>query len=157
MPRDLLIDLSSIDLSKTEFDIEAIRESNPQRYEMEHLTGIVEYVPDESYLIAYKEVTDQEFWIRGHIPDRPLMPGVIMLEASAQACTFYYRKATATEGFLGFAGIDKVKFRGTVEPGDTLYIIVKNLDLRRKRAIFDTQGVVGDRMVFEAVITGMPV
>ena len=157
MPRELLVDLSSMDLSQTEFGIEAIREFNAQRYEMEHLTGIVRYVPDENYLVAYKEVTDEEFWIRGHIPGRPLMPGVIMLEASAQACTFYFKKVTGTQEFLGFAGLDNVKFRGTVEPGDTLYIIVKNTDLRKRRAIFETQGVVGDRMVFEAVITGMPV
>ena len=157
MPRDLLVDLSSMDLSQTEFGIEAVREANPQRYEMEHLTGIVRYVPEERYLIAYKEVTDKEFWIRGHIPGRPLMPGVIMLEAAAQACSFYYREVTGTEEFLGFAGVNDVKFRGTVEPGDTLYIIVKNLDLRKRRAIFETQGVVGDRMAFEAVITGMPI
>lgn len=157
MARALIVDLAAIDLSQTEFGIDAIREVNAQRYEMEQLSGIVRYAPEEDYLVAYKDVTDEEFWVRGHIPGRPLMPGVIMLEAAAQACTFYFKKVTGTEAFLGFAGMDDVKFRGSVTPGDRLYIIVKNLELRKRRAIFQTQGVLGDKIVFEAVIIGMPV
>lgn len=157
MARALIVDLTAIDLSQTEFGIDAIREVNAQRYEMEQLSGIVRYAPEEDYLVAYKDVTDEEFWVRGHIPGRPLMPGVIMLEAAAQACTFYFKKVTGTEAFLGFAGMDDVKFRGAVTPGDRLYIIVKNLELRKRRAIFQTQGVLGDKIVFEAVIIGMPV
>lgn len=157
MAKQLLVDMDSLDLSETEFAIEAIREVNAQRYEMEQLSGIIRYAPDESYLVAYKDATDQEFWVRGHIPGRPLMPGVIMLEAAAQACTFYFKKVTGTEAFLGFAGLDEVKFRGTVVPGDRLYLLVKNLELRNRRAIFQTQGVCDGRVVFEAVIIGMPV
>ena len=157
MAKQLLIDLGSIDLTQTEFDIEALRELNPQRFEMEHLDGIIKFDPDNAYMVAYKDVTDDEFWVRGHIPGRPLLPGVIMLEAAAQASSWYYKKVTGTDAFLGFAGLQDVKFRGTVEPGDRLYVLAKNLELKRRRAIFDTQGVVDGKLAFEAVVIGMPV
>ena len=85
------------------------------------------------------------------------MPGVMMVEAAAQLCTFYYKKSISDDRFLGFGGVDKVKFRGTVVPGDKLILIAKNLELRPRRATFDTQGVVDGRIVFEARIIGMAV
>ena len=80
-----------------------------------------------------------------------------MLEAAAQLCNYYYKKTTMDDRFLGFAGIDKVKFRGKVIPGDKLILIAKNKELRSRRAIFDTQGVVNGNLVFEGVIIGMVV
>ncbi len=157
MAKELLVDLDPIDLTQEAFDIEAIRELNLQRYEMEHLNAIVEFDPDNEYLVARKDVTGDEFWVRGHIPGRPLLPGVIMLEAAAQACSFYYRKVVQVDVFLGFAGLQDVKFRAMVVPGDTLYIICKNIELKRRRAQFQTQGIVNGKLAFEAIIVGMPV
>lgn len=157
MPPRFLVDLKGFDLDKPEVSIEEIRAVNPHRYEMEQLTAIVRYDPDNKLVVGYKDVTADEFWVRGHIPGRPLMPGILMVEAAAQLCTYYYKRAISDERFLGFGGVDKVKFRGTVVPGDKLILIAKNLELRPRRAIFDTQGVVDDRIVFEARIIGMAV
>ncbi len=157
MPPKYLTDLKEIDIDKPEMGIEEIRAINPHRHEMEQLTAILKFDPDNKLIVGYKDVTADEFWVRGHIPGRPLMPGVIMVEAAAQLCTFYYKKAIPDDRFLGFGGVDKVKFRGTVVPGDKLILIAKNLELRPRRAIFDTQGVVDDRIVFEARIIGMAI
>ncbi|NOZ24341.1 MAG: beta-hydroxyacyl-ACP dehydratase [Planctomycetes bacterium] len=157
MPPQLLVDLDEIDLSQVEVSIEGVRECNAQRYEMEQINGIIKFDTDNRYVVAYKNVRDDEFWVRGHIPGRPLLPGVLMAEAAAQACTYYYKRCTNDDRFLGFGGLDKVKFRGTVVPGDRLIIIAKNVELKRRRAVFETQGVVDGRLVFEGIVTGMPV
>lgn len=157
MPQDILIDLNNIDLNKTIIDIEGIRAVVPHRYEMEQLSGIIKYSIEEGIIIGYKNVSNNEFWIRGHVPGRPIMPGVMMLEAAAQLCTYYYKQTTKDERFLGFGGVDKVKFRGKVVPGDKLIIIAKNKELRSRRAVFDTQGVVDGKLVFEGIVIGMVV
>lgn len=157
MPQDILIDLNNIDLNKPIIDIEGIRAVVPHRYEMEQLSGIIKYSIEEGIIVGYKDVSNNEFWIRGHIPGRPIMPGVMMLEAAAQLCTYYYKQTTKDERFLGFGGVDKVKFRGKVVPGDKLIIIAKNKELRSRRAVFDTQGVVDGKLVFEGIIIGMVV
>ena len=92
MPQDILIDLSTLDLNKSIVDIETIRAIIPHRYEMEQLSGIVKFDPEQGIIVGYKDVSPNEFWVRGHIPGRPLMPGVLMLEAAAQLCTYYYKK-----------------------------------------------------------------
>lgn len=157
MAQDLLVDLSALDLNKPVITIDDIRTVIPHRYEMEQLSGIIQFEPEQKIIIGYKDISSDEFWVRGHIPGRPLMPGVLMLEAAAQLCTYYYKMTTKDDRFLGFGGIDKVKFRGKVVPGDKLILIAKNNELRSRRAVFDTQGVVGGKLVFEAVIIGMVV
>lgn len=157
MAQEILMDLNTLDLNKSIITIEGIRSVLPHRFEMEQLSGIIQFNPDQKIIIGYKDVSSDEFWVRGHIPGRPLMPGVLMLEAAAQLCTYYYKKTTHDDRFLGFGGIDKVKFRGKVVPGDKLIIIAKNNELRSRRAVFDTQGVVGGKLVFEGVIVGMVV
>jgi len=157
MAPPLLVDLSAIDLGRIVMDIEAVRRYNPHRYEMEQLTGILHLDAEKGHVVAYRDVRDDEFWVRGHIPGRPLLPGVLMLEAAAQMCSLYYKKVTEDPRFLGFGGVDGVKFRGQVVPGDRLLLLGQAVEIRSRRAVFDTQGVVGDRLVFEARITGMPV
>ena len=80
MPSRLFIDLSTIDLDRVIYDVEAIEQVNLQRYEMRHLDGIVHLDPEAGYVVGFKDVTDDEFWVRGHIPGRPLFPGVLMIE-----------------------------------------------------------------------------
>lgn len=157
MPQEILIDLSTLDLNKSIVDMDEIRAIIPHRFEMEQINGIIKFDPEQKIIVGYKDVSNNEFWVRGHIPGRPLMPGVLMLEAAAQLCTYYYKKTTQDDRFLGFGGVDKVKFRGKVVPGDKIILIAKNKELRSRRAVFDTQGVVNGNLVFEGVIIGMVV
>ena len=108
--------------------------------------------------MGYKDVTENEFWIRGHIPGRPLMPGVIMIEAAAQLASFFVKiLRTDDDRFIGFGGIEDTKFRGTVSPGCRLYIVEKLLENRPRRFKSAVQGYVNGQMVFETTIIGMPV
>ena len=157
MPQEILIDLSTLDLNKSIVDMNEIRAIIPHRFEMEQINGIIKFDPEQKIIVGYKDVSNNEFWVSGHIPGRPLMPGVLMLEAAAQLCTYYYKKTTQDDRFLGFGGVDKVKFRGKVVPGDKIILIAKNKELRSRRAVFDTQGVVNGNLVFEGVIIGMVV
>lgn len=159
MPGAPLVDLARIDLAATVADIETIRAANPQRFEMEMLSRIV-FVDDAAGEVAgVLEIPEEPWWGPGHIPGRPLMPGVLMIEAAAQLCSYFIRRIYDPkeygERFFGFGGIDAVKFRGVVFPGQTLLIVGRKTELRARRAVFDTQGFVDGKMVFEGQITGM--
>jgi len=160
MPPPRFADLSRFDLGRYEYDIEEIRKRNPHRHEMELLSGIVAFRPDEQLVIGAFEAREDAFWVRGHIPGRPLLPGVLMVEASAQLCSFYWRVAyPEIDKFFGFTGIENTRFRGTIVPGDRLILVGKSIEIKPRRAVFDTQGFLDrapDDMVFETRIKGMP-
>ena len=157
MPPALLFDLSKIDLSKTEFSSDVISTVNPQSHEMSQLDGIIWHDLEKLLCLGFKDVTDDEFWVRGHIPGRPIMPGVIMVEAAAQLCSFFMKKIYGLEGFIGFSGIDKTKFRETVVPGQRLYLLCHISKIRSRQFSSTVQGVVNDKMVFDTIISGMRV
>jgi 3-hydroxyacyl-[acyl-carrier-protein] dehydratase len=157
MAPPLLVDLTKVDLGRVLMSAEEIRRYNPHRYEMEQLSGVIHLDAEAGRIVAFKDVRADEFWVRGHIPGRPLMPGVLMIEAAAQMSSLYFKRVTGDPRFLGFGGVDAVKFRGQVVPGDRLLLLGQVVEIRPRRAVFDTQGVVGDRLVFEARITGMPI
>src|ERR1039458_8225410 len=114
MAPPFLYDLSKVDFNAIVVPIEGIRAVIPQRFEMELLSAIV-YIDDpDDTIIGVKEITDHEFWVRGHIPGRPLMPGVLMIECAAQLCAYRGMSRRPELGFIGFARCDDVIFRGTV-------------------------------------------
>ena len=156
MPPKPLLDLSTIDLDQVVDGPEGIRKYNPQRFEFEQLEGIIHFDPDEGVVVGFKNIGEDEFWVRGHIPGRPLFPGVLMCEAAAQLCSYYYKRVSGTDQFLGFGGLDTVKFRGQVKPGDRLLLIARNTEWKFRKAVFSTQGIVDGKLVFEGVVTGMP-
>ena len=154
MPPQLLYDIAGIDLDRIVYDQEAIREANPQRGHMEHLNAIVYAEPELGRIIGYKDVRDDEFWVEGHIPGRPLLPGVIMIEAGAQLASFYTRKFVGWKGFIGFGGADEIRFRAPVTPGQRLYIVGQKTWERHRRIECKIQGLVSGSIVFEATIVG---
>jgi 3-hydroxyacyl-[acyl-carrier-protein] dehydratase len=152
-----LYDISRVDMDKIVVPIEEIRKVIPQRFEMEMLSGIVHIDEPVDTIIGVKEVTDHEFWVRGHIPGRPLMPGVMMIECAAQLCAFWTMKKQPQMGFIGFARCNDVIFRGTVVPPNKLYMIAQMTEMTRRRAVAKCQGLVDGTLVFEATVTGMSV
>jgi len=158
MPPSLLFDLSQIDIEGPSlFTREDICKVNPQRFEMEQLDGILWYDKEKFLILGYKDVTEDEFWIRGHIPERPLMPGVIMIEAAAQLSSFFVKQIYELEGFIGFASIDSAKFRSVVEPGQRLLLLGHITKFKRRKYTCVIQGMVGDKMVFDTTVSGLNV
>jgi 3-hydroxyacyl-[acyl-carrier-protein] dehydratase len=155
MAPPFLFDLSNVDLNKVIVPIEEIRRVIPQRFEMEMLSGIL--YDDGKVAVGFKDVSLDDFWVRGHIPGRPLMPGVLMIECAAQLCAYCAMRQRPEMGFVGFAKCDNVRFRGTVVPPARLYMIAQMVELGRRRAIATCQGIYDGTLVFEATVTGMSV
>jgi 3-hydroxyacyl-[acyl-carrier-protein] dehydratase len=154
MPPQMLFDLSGIDLNQIKLDQEAIRKINPQRGAMEHLNGIVHLDVPKNQIIGYKDVRGDEFWVEGHIPGRPILPGVVMIEAAAQLASLFTHFTCGWEGFIGFGGLKEVKFRATVTPGCRMYILGTKTFERHRRIGCATQGIVNGNIVFEAEVIG---
>src|SRR4051812_6406103 len=157
MPPVALVDPTTIDTSRVLVDREGIRRGNSQRYEMEQLTAIVAIDPERHLIIGFKDVEPDEFWVRGHMPDYPLMPGVLVCEAAAQLSSYYcYHIKLNADEFIGFGGLEDVRFRGMVRPGDRLVLVSKAIRIHRRQTIFETQGFVDCNMVYHGRIIGVP-
>jgi len=156
--KDLIIDLAELDLTRVVADLEEIRRWNPQRHEMEQLTAIVYEDVQRHICVGYKDVSQHEFWVRGHMPGAPLMPGVIMCEAAAQLSSYYtQRHDLLGVRLIGFGGLEEVRFRDTVVPGDRLYLVCQLVRLRPGRMIVCRfQGLVRDNLVVDGLIKGIP-
>ena len=107
--------------------------------------------------VAVKDVRPDEFWCDHHIKGRPLYPGVLMIESTAQAASWLFRKQWPALGFLGFLRCDDTCFRGQVVPGDIFVILVEEIDASPRRFISKSQGFVRGKLVFESKITGMAI
>ena len=106
--KEFIVDLDQIDFDRPTADIHQIRKHNPQRFEMEQLTAIVYEDPVNVACVGYKDVSNDEFWVRGHMPGMPLMPGVVMLEAVAQVCCYCAHKYKLLgDSMVGFGGLDE--------------------------------------------------
>ena len=156
--RDLIIDPSQIDYDTPLADLSVIRTHNPQRHQMEQLVAIVHDDPEANICVGYRDLTSDEFWVPGHMPGMPLMPGVMMCEAAAQVCSFHTQRHDLLGAVMvGFGGMDKVRFRGLVRPGDRLVVACQMLKVRRGRMITCRfQCFVGSDLKCEGQISGIP-
>ncbi|MGB2985795.1 MAG: 3-hydroxyacyl-ACP dehydratase FabZ family protein [Phycisphaerae bacterium] len=155
MPPPLLIDLDHVDLDEVFLTREEIYKQLPHRFEFMLLDGVCMLDRDANRIVAYADIRVDGWWVRGHIPDRPLLPGVLMLEMAAQASAVVAKVLVGHGGFIGFGGVENCKFRETVVPPARLYILCVGSDLRPRRIISNTQGVIDGRLIFEAKITGL--
>ena len=155
MAGQLLFDISSLDLKGVQVSREEVGRMNPQCGDMRQLDYVIWTSPNCAEALGVKHIRPDEFWVPGHVPGRPLFPGVLMIEAGAQLCSIQYKCKTKSLAFLGFTRCDNVAFRGQVVPGDTLYLLGKEVDFAARRFVSDVQGIVNGKLVFEARITGM--
>jgi UDP-3-O-[3-hydroxymyristoyl] N-acetylglucosamine deacetylase / 3-hydroxyacyl-[acyl-carrier-protein] dehydratase len=138
------------------FDINAISKILPHRYPFLLVDKIIEFEAGES-IVGLKNVTINEPFFQGHFPDHPVMPGVLIIEAMAQAGgVMLLNSFENPENHVAyFASIDKVKFRVPVLPGDTLRMELKVISLKRTLAKMHGDAYVGDKKVCEADFMAM--
>lgn len=136
-------------------DIQKVLSLLPHRYPFLLIDRVVDYKPDE-YLIALKNVTVNEPFFAGHFPVRPVMPGVLIVEAMAQATGLLAMESRPEEvgekALYYLAGIDKARFKRTVEPGDQLTLDVRLKKVRRGVWLFSGEARVQEQMVATADI-----
>jgi 3-hydroxyacyl-[acyl-carrier-protein] dehydratase len=134
-------------------DITKILDLLPHRYPLILVDRVLDYKKSD-YLVAIKNVTINEPFFPGHFPGKPIMPGVLMLEALAQACIILHNiSRTPKKGYrfmYFFAGIDNAKFKQVVTPGDQLRLEVNMLGQRRDFWRMHGKAFVGDKLACSA-------
>jgi 3-hydroxyacyl-[acyl-carrier-protein] dehydratase len=142
----------------TQFTIQEIRDLLPHRYPFALVDRILEFEAGKS-AVGLKNVTINEPFFPGHIPDRPIMPGVLIVEAMAQVGGVILTQLPGMRGkFFAFAGIDGVRFRRPVIPGDQLIMTVELISFKLQRIAkmrgetkVDGQLVCGGEMLFSLI------
>ncbi|MBF6601725.1 MAG: 3-hydroxyacyl-ACP dehydratase FabZ [Sphingorhabdus sp.] len=140
-----------------DYDVTKVMAVLPHRYPMLLVDRVEELVKDES-IRAVKAVTINEGFFQGHFPGRPIMPGVMIVEALAQAAGVLAMESLGLAGsgkLVYFMAIDGAKFRNPVEPGCLLSLNVKFVQKRPRVCKFAGQAMIGDKLAAEANFTAM--
>ncbi len=151
------MDGETIKASTSTIDINRIIEMIPHRYPFLLVDRVEDVVPGES-AVGIKNVTINEPFFQGHFPDRPVMPGVLIVEAMAQtaAVLVVHTLGEEAEGKLVyFMTIDNARFRQPVEPGDQLHLVCTKVKQRATVWKFHGEARVGDTVVAEATYSAM--
>jgi beta-hydroxyacyl-ACP dehydratase FabZ len=137
---------------ETVLDILAIMQRLPHRYPFLLIDRIVRFVPGEE-IVALKNVTMNELFFQGHFPAKPVMPGVLIIEALAQAGGILAAEIRGPEKqgeIIYFMGMDAVRFRKPVVPGDQLMLEARVLKMRSRVAKMAGRALVDGQLVAEA-------
>ena len=136
-----------------EMDIGEIMALLPHRYPFILIDRILDLTPGQS-IRALKNVTMNEGFFQGHFPGRPVMPGVMIVEAMAQACGVLMLKSIPQEdrGLLFFGGIDKMRLRKSVTPGDQLIIEATIVNLRSRASKMKSVVTSNNELVAEGIL-----
>jgi len=134
-------------------DVRAIMEIIPHRYPFLLVDRVLE-LEEGKRIVALKNVTFNEPFFQGHFPGNPIMPGVLVVEAMAQAgaVLLLHSRPESRGKVVYFAGIDKAKFRRPVVPGDAVRLQVEVLKLRSRTCLMRGEAYVGESLVAEAEI-----
>ena len=138
-------------------DIRQVMQALPHRYPMLLVDRVEELIPGRS-IRAVKAVTINEPFFQGHFPGRPIMPGVLIVEALAQAAGVLAVKSLGLEGsgkLVYFMAIDDTKFRVPVEPGVLMTLEVEFTQMRKTASKFTGRALVNGKLAAQASFTAM--
>jgi 3-hydroxymyristoyl/3-hydroxydecanoyl-(acyl carrier protein) dehydratase len=157
VPAQNLIDFEKLDLSRTLFGRDAIERHCQQRGTFAMIDGVLHFERGGGPIVGFKDLALDAWWAKDHVPGRPIFPGVLQCEGAAQLASFDYLERTPSlEGkFIGFAGLDGVRFRGLVQPPARIIYVARAVKLRSNMFVYDAQAFVERNLVFEGQIIGM--
>lgn len=156
MPPPLLFDPSQYDASARYLTKSQIYGNIlPHQAEFEQLDYVATIDFEELRIVGGRSVRTDEWWAAGHIPGRPIFPGVLVLETAAHLASVLYKCATNKVEFMAFGGVDGVKFRDAIYPPAELLFLGHATEVKARRMICDVQALVGDKLVFTGCITGL--
>ncbi|WP_333886652.1 3-hydroxyacyl-ACP dehydratase FabZ [Clostridium sp.] len=140
---------------KVDFGVQDIKNIIPHRYPF-LLIDKVRYIEPGKKVVAYKNVTSNEYFFQGHFPEMPVMPGVLIIEALAQAGAVAILSQEEFKGKIAFFGaINKAKFRRNVVPGDTLKLEVEIIKIKGSAGIGKGIAYVGEKKAAEGELMFM--
>lgn len=159
MPTVAPLDLSGLDLDTVVIGKDEVYQTLAHRGRFALVDGVLHFDPEHELIVGYKDIRADDWWAPDHIPGRPLFPGVLMIEASAQLSSFDFmrRRPERQDTFLGFGGVESTRFRGTVEPDCRLVMAARSLRVRSNMFTYEAQGFVDGKMVFQTEILGVVV
>jgi len=134
------------------FDIQKISEILPHRYPFLLVDRILELDLENNFIVGVKNVTVNEQFFQGHFPGVPIMPGVLILEALAQAGGILVHQKSGTEKIALLLNVNNAKFRRPVVPGDVLTLQATGLHFSSKGGKIDAKALVGDKLAAQAEI-----
>jgi 3-hydroxyacyl-[acyl-carrier-protein] dehydratase len=148
-----IFDPRDFDVSKPLYTREQIRAFNEQRFEMEMLDGVLLHDVDRQLIVGFLHLRKDDWWARGHFPNRPMLPGVLGLEAAGQLCSVYFHRVA--KGLrMGLAKIDEVRFYVPMEPPGTLFLAGRLKSHKLRFASFEVQGILNGQVTFHSHFTG---
>lgn len=150
-----LFDVAGIDLDARAMSRDEIHEWIPHRGQMSLLSAVVWLSEERNRCIGIKTNGESEFWVPGHFPGYPLLPGVLMIEAAAQLMCMLYNIRYNERRTGIFTRIENCSFRQSVTVGDSLYIMIEETRFSRRGFQAGTQGWVNGAMAFEAQLSGI--
>lgn len=153
-----LVDLTQLDLSKNVVTEEDLRSTLPHRGTFQLIDGICYLDRERGYAVGYKDWPADPWWGKDHVPGKPLMPGVLMIEGAAQIGTFLIKKTAgwSVDSFVGLTGVNDARIRGQVVPPARVYFVTGNIKVSgRRMARMPAQVFCNGQLVMELELLGV--
>lgn len=153
-----IVDLQSLDLTRNVVPEAELRACLPHAEYFRLLDGVCHLDPERGIAVGYKDWDQNPWWAAGHVPGRPLMPGVLMIEGAAQIASFLVKQLSgwAKDRMIGLAGLNDVRVRGQVVPPARVYFVSGKPQISGSRlAKIETQVFSNHTMTMEMVVMGV--